>query len=77
MFLERGKKKISCVKLAESLFPRFIFLLKFIFQKWINKKSSVFETAWKNFSQNDKNVLSYFISLNYLGKKFPQQKKTF
>lgn len=28
MFLEKGKKKISCVKLDASLFPRFIFLLK-------------------------------------------------
>lgn len=38
MFLEKGKKKISCVKLDASLFPRFIFLLKFIFHKWINTK---------------------------------------
>lgn len=36
--LRKEKKKISCVKLDASLFPRFIFLLKFIFHKWINTK---------------------------------------
>lgn len=36
-------------------------------------KSSVFETAWKNFSQNDKNVFSYFISLTEK-KEFPPKK---
>lgn len=36
-------------------------------------KSSVFETAWKNFSQNDKNIFSYFISLTEK-KEFPPKK---
>lgn len=36
-------------------------------------KSSVFETAWKNFSQNDKNIFSYFIPLAEK-KEFPPKK---